>query len=142
MPGWDAALGPLRNDFLLGIISNAQFFTPLLFPALLGHPLDELGFSAEMQYFSYQVGCAKPSPRLFDDALRALARQGIRPDQTVYIGNDMLNDISVPAAMGVRTVLFAGDLRSLRWRDDDPRVGAHAPDAVITNLAQLPECLC
>jgi putative hydrolase of the HAD superfamily len=141
MPGCEAAIEALRSDLVLGIVSNAQFFTPLLFPALLGKSLAELGFSPEMQYFSYRYRYAKPSPRLFRQALETLSQRKIPPDQTVYIGNDMLNDIRVPASLGIRTVLFAGDLRSLRWRDDDPRVGACRPDAVITDLAQLPDCL-
>ena len=141
MPGCEAAIDALRSRFILGIVSNAQFFTPLLFPALLGRSLAEWGFSAEMQYFSYRYRYAKPSPRLFVEALETLSRSQIAPEQTVYIGNDMLNDIRVPASLGMRTVLFAGDLRSLRRRDGDPRVGACRPDAVITDLTQLPDCL-
>jgi putative hydrolase of the HAD superfamily len=141
MPGLASCLEALRNQRVLGIVSNAQFFTAWLFPALLGETLEVLGFPAQMQYFSYRYGIAKPSPRLFEESLRALSSTGIRPDQTVYVGNDMLNDVTAAASVGLRTVLFAGDRRSLRWRQDDPRVAAGSPDLIITALQQLPDCV-
>ena len=141
MPGLRACVLALRDRRVLGIVSNAQFFTAWLFPALLGKTLEELGFAARMQYFSYRYGVAKPSPRLFEPSLQALAADGIRPDQTVYVGNDMLNDVTAAAAAGLRTALFAGDRRSLRWRREDPRVGAATPDLIITQLPQLPDCV-
>ena len=53
----------------------------------------------------------------------------------------MLNDIRTATELGLRTVLFAGDGRSLRWRREDPRVAGHVPDLVVTNLSQLADCL-
>ena len=40
----------------LGLISNAQFFTKELFPALLGATVAELGFAPELQFYSYEHG--------------------------------------------------------------------------------------
>ncbi len=140
MPQLEACLAGLRDRQRLGIVSNAQFFTPWLFPALLGQTLEDLGFSNDMQYFSYEYGVAKPSPRLFLEAIGTLARHGIPPHQAVYVGNDMLNDIATAASVGLRTVLFAGDRRSLRLRASDPRVADCQPDGIITELGQLPDC--
>ena len=59
MPGLAETLARLRNAGLtLGIVSNAQFFTPLLFEAFLGSNLDELGFLAG------QFHRHRPSPTL------------------------------------------------------------------------------
>lgn len=125
----------------LGIVSNAQFFTPLLFPALLGRSLEEFGFAPGLQYFSYAHGWAKPSTRLYELAAAALLRWGIVPAETLYVGNDLLNDITPAAAVGFRTALFAGDRRSLRLRSGDERVQGVAADVVVTDLAQLAEVL-
>jgi putative hydrolase of the HAD superfamily len=45
----------------------------------------------------------------------------------------MLNDIQGAASAGFKTALFAGDRRSLRLRENDPRVQTR-PDAVLLRL--------
>ncbi|NKC16719.1 MAG: HAD family hydrolase [Gammaproteobacteria bacterium] len=128
-----------REDFTLGIVSNAQFYTPLLFQHFLGKSTHDLGFDEELCIWSYQERIAKPSASLFAKLKSALADRGIAPAESVYIGNDMRNDIVPAAAAGLRTALFAGDQRSLRLR-------GHAPeklpcDLILTRLDQLPRCL-
>ena len=54
-----------RRGLRLGVISNAQWFTPLLFPALLGGELDAIGVARELQVFSWQLGCASPARSCF-----------------------------------------------------------------------------
>ena len=53
----------------------------------------------------------------------------------------MFNDISTAQKEGCKTVLFAGDQRSLRWRKEDESVAGIVPDAIITELSQLNEIL-
>jgi len=125
----------------LGIVSNAQFFTPELFPALLGKSLGELGFDPRCQYYSYQHGEAKPSEHLYRLAAESLAADGIRAADVLYIGNDLRNDVRPASAVGFRTALFAGDARSLRLRENDPQLAGVEPDAVVTDLAQVPKLL-
>ena len=60
---------------------------------------------------------------------------GILGKETLYVGNDMLNDIKTASLSGFRTVLFAGDRRSLRLRKDICQ--DIVPDTVITCLDQL-----
>jgi putative hydrolase of the HAD superfamily len=121
----------------VGIVSNAQFYTPLVLEHLLKRDLKSLGISPEMQVYSYRLGHAKPSPMLFDAARRSLATLDISPRQTLYVGNDMLNDVWAARQAGLQTALFAGDARSLRRRSDDPRCRDLEPDLVITDLGQL-----
>ena len=123
----------------VGIISNAQFFTPLLFEWFLDAVPGELGFSEEFLFYSWQWGLAKPSEKLFRAAARRLSVRGIDPHQTLYIGNDMLNDMLPAQSAGFRTALFAGDKRSLRLRKDDPRCSNLKPDMILTDLIQLAE---
>ena len=129
------------SDLVMGIVSNAQFFTPLLFPAFLGKTVEELGFMPELSYFSYEHRQAKPGSYLYSLAQRQLARQGIEPAEVLYVGNDMLNDVAASASVGFRTALFAGDQRSLRLRENEERVRGVDPDLVITELTQLTKCL-
>ena len=142
MPGATVCLESLRRQGLvLGIISNAQFFTLLLFPTLLGGRADELGFAPGLQYYSYRYQRAKPGTEMFEMAQRDLGKSDISTDQTIYVGNDMLNDIAAATRTGFQTALFAGDQRSLRMREDDDRVNQIQPTLILTELQQLPGCL-
>ena len=78
---------------------------------------------------------------MFRDVLTRLAERGIEPGQTLYVGNDMRNDVLTAARSGCRTALFAGDRRSLRLRGDDPDCRGLRPDLVITEWTQLPGAL-
>jgi putative hydrolase of the HAD superfamily len=142
MPGVAETLRALRErEVFLGIISNAQFFTPLLFPAHLEENLEMLGFDGDLCLWSYRLLEAKPSPRLFSRPLEVLSRRGVGPDQVLYVGNDRLNDIRPSAQVGMRTALFAGDNRSYRPREGDPRVGGVREDILLTDLRQLADVL-
>ena len=142
MPGSEACLRTLgRTGLTLGIVSNAQIYTPELFPALLNHTCDELGLHTELSFFSYRYKQAKPGTFLYEQAAGQLERLGISASQTLYVGNDMLNDVAAAHRVGFRTALFAGDRRSLRLRTDDSRVAGVTPDLVLTHLDQLPPCL-
>ena len=139
MPGLvDTLKSLLEKGLVLGIVSNAQFFTPLLFRAFLDGPPEDVGFQRSLCVWSCEVLEAKPSTALFQRALATLASESaLAPHETLYVGNDKLNDIWPAAADGCRTALFAGDKRSLRLREDDPRCAGIEPDAVITDLRQL-----
>jgi len=138
MPGLDETLRTLRHRGLkMGIISNAQFFTPLLFDWFLGAPPTHLGFDDSLTLYSFRHGEAKPSHNLFEICADRLLGLGFPPESVVYIGNDMQNDIVPAANAGWQTGLFAGDRRSLRLRRNRKECLKRHPDLVITDLRQL-----
>ena len=142
MPGCRECLEFLRESgFHLGLLSNAQFFTPELFPALLDADLCDLGFRDDLLLFSYHSQRAKPGLFLYERARGILARLGVDAGATLYIGNDMLNDVYAASHIGFRTALFAGDERSLRLRRENSRLAGISPDLVLTDLLQLLQCL-
>ena len=137
MPGFPEIVGTLKAGGLrIGIVSNAQFYTPLILEALAGKSLEDLGFEPPLCAWSYRLRRSKPSPRVFEGPLSQLAADGIPPSEILYVGNDMLNDVSAASLAGCRTALFAGDRRSLRLREGDERADAE-PDMVVTELGQL-----
>lgn len=130
-----------------GIISNAQFYTPLHLRRLMrsaqkrdDFDLDEI-FSDSLVLFSYELGCSKPNPKGFNQALDVLSTMGITPTETLYIGNDMLNDVWAAAQFGLRTVLFAVDIGQTTLRQDDPRCAQLRPDALVTHAAHIPDLI-
>jgi len=142
MPQMQKCLVQLHDaSILLGIVSNAQFYTPELFVALLEKSAETLGFDPQLAYYSYRQGRAIPGAAMYRQAVETLRARQIAADEALYVGNDMLNDILPARELGFHTALFAGDRRSLRWREDDRRVAAVVPDLVLTDLGQLPQCV-
>lgn len=141
MPGLAYVLSSLnKRGLIMGIISNAQFYTPLLFSAHLGMSLENVGFSGELLFFSYELGYGKPSEGGFLSAATVLRERGVEPEETLYLGNDMLKDIFPAKAARFQTALFAGDSRSLNLREQDERCRGLEPDLIVTELAQLLDC--
>lgn len=142
MPGLEAVISTAIADGLhLGIVSNAQWFTPLLFEAFLGKTLTELGFEDALSVWSYRLLEGKPSTRLYERLCEQLDTvAGIPPEAVLYVGNDKRNDIAPAHRTGLKTALFAGDARSLRLREGDPLVTGIEPDCLVSELAQLPTC--
>jgi len=126
-----------EQNLAMGIISNAQFFTPLLFEWFLHASPEDLGLHSELIFLSYKIRHAKPSVVLFEKAAHAISAKGIKPAASLYVGNDMLNDIYPAKQLGFQTALFAGDKRSLRLRTDDSRCVNLSTDLVLTDLEQL-----
>jgi putative hydrolase of the HAD superfamily len=143
-PGAKQALEAIRKRGLRqGIISNAQFYTPLTLNILLrdsedahDEPVKRL-FDRGLIFFSYQLGVGKPNLLPFEKARDRLMRLGINPDRVLYVGNDMLYDMVSARRVGFKAVLFVGDRRSLTLRKDDPEAAEFEPDAVIKSLTQI-----
>ncbi len=121
-----------------GIISNAQFYTPIELSELLRDASAgairtyESVFDPQLVFFSFDLGVAKPDLSLFRCAVAALIRDDIMPDDCVFVGDSPANDVAPAKQLGFRTVLYAPE------RVLDP---SSEPDLVIHNLGQLLEWL-
>ena len=109
----------------VGLCSNAPYrvrslLDQLAYVGLLEH-LDSVTFSAE-------VGWRKPSPRIFEAALRAL---GSDAASTVMVGDSVRDDIDGAQRAGIRSVWYRA-----HTGPDSSR--SHVlPDAVIDRLSAL-----
>jgi len=142
MPDLLHVLNILNKTLILGIVSNAQFYTPLIFKALTNYSVNDLGFNPDLIQFSYLSREAKPSLKMFKSIISKLKTDfNINPSNTLYVGNDMLNDVYSANRAGLKTALFAGDARSLRKREKKPEVFGLQPDFLITDLMQITELI-
>ena len=138
MPGAAAVVAALQARGPVGIVSNAQFFTPLVLAALL----PGVRFDPRLMVWSFAEREAKPARRPFATAAARMARYcRLHPREILMVGNDVRNDLVGAGRAGLRGALFAGDARSLRLRRDDPCCAAVRPELVLTGLAQLPGAL-
>lgn len=129
-----------KNGFTLGIISNSQFYTPLSFEAITGSPVNDFGFVEELQKWSYRHGIKKPSMSFYRLFIEELPKFKLKPDEVLYVGNDLFKDVLPAKKLGMKTALFTGDKRSIRHKSED-LIEKQLPDIIIDDLAQIEECI-
>jgi putative hydrolase of the HAD superfamily len=94
-----ALLESLRGHGLkLGLVSNA--FDP---GWLLHRDLEQMGIAQRLDFsvFSSEVGTRKPHPAIFRRALGAL---GVQPENALFVGDRLYEDIRGAGELGMKTV--------------------------------------
>ncbi len=144
MPKMNEAIEGLKaKGYPLGIVSNAQFYTPVMMNYFFSgkiHGEEFLdGFEKDLSIFSYKMLKGKPDTAVYEALIEPLAKRGLKPQDVLYVGNDMLKDMYASQQVGFKTCFYAGDMRAYRLREDHPQASKIKPDYVITELAQLLE---
>lgn len=150
MPGAKEFLAACTTrGIVLGIVSNAQFYTPLFIEEAFDACLFDttpvrscLGFDTGLTLWSYETGRAKPDRWMFDELARRMALRGVPAHRILYVGNDALNDCAAAGEAGLMTALFCGDARSCRPRAEEPRVLAFPPSVVVSSWDDLWRLVC
>jgi putative hydrolase of the HAD superfamily len=111
----------------LGVVSNVT-----LRADFMRADLERLGLAPLLSaaVFSSEAGMRKPDPRIFREALGLL---GAAPDETAFVGDRLIDDVSGARAVGMRTV------QTRQFRREAPE--EIAADAVIDRLSELPAIL-
>lgn len=143
MPGMHEVINNLAEKKIpLGIVSNAQFYTPVVMNFFLTGRVSEKEyidyFDPDITVFSYKYKRSKPDLFLFQVLASSLEKKyGLQPEDVLVIGNDMQKDVYAAHITGFRTALFAGDQKSLRLREENELIRKTKPDYIITDLRQL-----
>jgi putative hydrolase of the HAD superfamily len=140
------ALKALKDQNIkLGIISNAQFYTPIDLTLFIrdnssdGELIDYLDlFDSDLCFFSYEYGVAKPNPMLYRKLFDALYESEILPANTVFVGNDLSLDIKSAEEVGLKTGFFTGHSGSTFKHDLG---GTVVPHISFSTFAELPNKL-
>lgn len=122
----------LRGDYILAALTNGNAEYRRL----------GLGRYFTFGYSAAEVGAEKPAPAMFE---RALAHAKVRPHEAVHVGDHPVHDIQGAAAVGMATIwartVTPSEPAGSALRASRPQAesgGVCAPDATITNLADLP----
>lgn len=109
----------------LGLVSNA--FDP---GWLLHRDLRHMGLEERLDFsvFSSEVGLRKPHPAIFERALETL---GVEPENALFVGDRLFEDIRGAAELGMTTV------QALWYRADDHPDGAEPDYQAFTQLDVL-----
>src|SRR5437867_7496979 len=121
-----ALLEALRARGLkLGLVSNA--FDP---GWLLHRDLEQMGLAERLDFavFSSEVGKRKPHPEIFRRALDAL---GVEPEQALFVGDRLFEDIRGAGELGMTTV------QALWFRADEHPDGREPDHQAFTQLDVL-----
>ena len=125
-----ALLESLRARGLkLGLVSNA--FDP---GWLLHRDLEQMGLAQRLDFsvFSSEVGTRKPHPAIFERALEAL---GVEPENALFVGDRLYEDIRGAGELGMTTV-------QALWFRADEHADGREPDhqaftqADVVNVAR------
>ena len=102
-------------------------------PARTSDRLRELELGAAFIASSTDWGVAKPSPEFF---VRAASEADTTPERTVYVGDQLRNDVLAPQAAGLLSVRIRRGPWGLIEQDESAEAGCLA---VVDSLLQLAE---
>ncbi len=109
------------NGILLGIASNSQAYTLTeITAALQGTGLNLSVFDRDVRFWSFENGFSKPDPHVFRILTARLEARGIRPAETLMVGDRLDNDIEPARAHGWQTWQLVASRQNGpagNWRD-------------------------
>ncbi len=116
-PDAERVLKRLSVNYTLGVITNGNA------------DVNELGLG---HYFKFSVSAeelnlSKPDPLVFEAALE---KTGVKPQRALHIGDNLITDVKGAADVGMKTVWFNPDGKTLSQEDT-------TPDYSITRLHEL-----
>jgi putative hydrolase of the HAD superfamily len=126
-PQVQETLDQLRSRYRMAIVSDAQS----------AYAVPELRAVGLLDYFqpiiiSGDYGYRKPDPRLFQHALDALQ---IRPEQALFLGNDLYHDIHGAQQVGMKAILVSSD------PGNTSSSKTTVPDYTISSFTELPQAV-
>lgn len=124
LEGVEATLQSLRGGFRTGIVTN---FTDPAFIYKSLKDLNLLGLSDRV-VVSAEVGWRKPNPVIFNTFLRLIEAGA---DEALFVGDDANDDVAGAKAVGMKTVLVAGESYNREARY------VVQPDFIISHMKQL-----
>lgn len=98
-----------ENKIVIGIVSNAQFYTIKTLEYFLKTDNIFNYFNKDISLFSYKLGRAKPDPYVYEILIKNLNNLGIKVNESIFIGNDIVNDIKIPSRYGFNTCFLNPD---------------------------------
>jgi putative hydrolase of the HAD superfamily len=138
----EALLALKQKNIALGILSNAQFYTPIDLTLFLRDQthgrIEDKGeiFDDDLVFYSCDYKAAKPSRILFRKLFDALYEYQVLPSQSVFVGNDLASDIKPAKELGMKTALFTGDDQCTFVHDLEDSI---VPDIVFSDWMELPD---
>jgi putative hydrolase of the HAD superfamily len=125
-PQTQEILAELKTRYRLAVVSDAQTAYALA-------ELQAVGLAGYFQSIivSGDYGYRKPDPRLFQTALRELQ---VRPEEAIFVGNDLFRDVLGARQIGMKTILFCPNGAPVGSPETEP-------DYLLYKYADLPQAI-
>lgn len=119
------ALGELRTmpqRPVLGIVSNTT-----IQPHIIDFYLEQCGLARLMGFriLSSETGWRKPHPAIY---AAALVKAGVKPDEVLFVGDRLVEDVAGPSRLGMKTALCRAS------SDRPPAAAGVTPDIEVADL--------
>lgn len=137
----DTLLRLMKNGILNGLLADTQSFTLAQLLKALDvrdrlRPEEQL-FEPSLLTETHRVGVRKPSPTLYEWAVRHAHKVRLEPHQVLHVSHRLADDLSIARDYGFRTALYVGDSNSCQVTAEQLKDPDLKPDRLITDLAQV-----
>jgi putative hydrolase of the HAD superfamily len=116
-------LEQLKKRFPIALVSDAQACFSIAEMKVMG-----IHDFFDFIVISGDYGYRKPDPRLFLTALDGL---GLRPEETIYVGNDMFRDMFGAKQLGIKTIFFQSNQGEQSYKNV-------SPDYIVRQFSEVP----
>jgi len=119
----------LKKDYKVGVLSNNV--KEWVDRNLRDYKIEGL-FDAVI--ISSEVGARKPNAEIYTAALKALS---VKPEETVFIADEVAEDLVGAKGCGIKTIWLDTDLKK-EWNKSDREIAElFKPDATVKNLKEV-----
>lgn len=133
------------HHYWQGLLADGQCFTGLQLRRCIEqqNPQCQVDYCIPSSHrvLSHAMRGKKPSERLFKEMIARLRANGIEPEQTLHISNDLPNDLAPARRLGFQTCLYTGDSKSLKVSPELVADRHLRPVVMVTHLSQVIEML-
>lgn len=116
----------LSNRYKMGLISNFTY-SPVIYAGLRKL---EIGKFFNTIQVSEAIGWRKPHPKIFN---QALSRLRVSAHETIYVGDNPLEDIRGAQAVGMKTIFVSSQFNSLESLLESQQ----EPDLIVESICEL-----
>jgi FMN phosphatase YigB (HAD superfamily) len=136
----------MNAGYTQGLVADAQPFTLVQLLRALGQQQGRMPFLGDLfdpncLILSVREGYRQPSVALFEKCVSQFDRLGMAPNEILYIGSRLKDELAPAKKLGLRTALFAGDKNSLQATSADLKLPELRPDRILTELSQVRQIL-
>ncbi len=137
----DTLIQLMQRGIANGLLADTQPFTMAqLLNALQVRDRLQTGeqlFAPSLLAETHRLGVRKPSPSLYEGAVRRAHQSGFEPHQVLHVSHRLTDDLGIAREFGFRTALYVGDRHCCRVTAEQLNDPDHKPDRLITDLAQV-----
>jgi len=119
----------LKKKYKVGILSNyvEGWLKQVLKNYRIGNLFDTLVVSST-------VGERKPNARMYYEALKKFS---VKPEETVFIADEISDDLVAASGLGIKTIWFNANYKSPWGKNDKKTLKIYKPDAIIKDLKEV-----